>query len=354
MKWGLLATGIVVIAILVTAGCVQTAIKPNKSIQAGATELSLTTVTNGSRAPEPAVTPGQSQGPEQANGNSSSRTDISGKGIWVRVGSQGAYTGTIGSRAQVLEVNGTGYNFYQVPAAGNDIVDIYIQNLDASGHVLSVEVFNNGEMIERKTIMTPMGTIVMAVDLKTAQMPTATEAVPESTPVEEESPLPVATVPVVPLPHVTSLKFKPGARYSECSMSLSVPDIVSDPDYGLNGPFDSQLIGFSEGQYAKMTRESKEKSGAFDPCYRVNLPPYWTWLEFTATLNQISSRPITYKITLYANSKNLRIPVVSSVETLNPGQDYPYKASIPIKIDQADNIISMELGIEPVSNNEMG
>jgi len=135
-------------------------------------------------------------------------------------------------------------------------------------------------------------------------------------------------------------------------MRLLVPDIVNDPGYGMNGPSGSHLTAFSDGQYAKRVREAQEKQGAISPCYHVDLPPYWSWMDFSARLNQISSRPVTYNITLYAESGSLRVPVISSTETLYPQQDYPYKASVPLLRDQADKITDMELEILPVADEE--
>ncbi len=347
MRPRLLVPGIIILALLLTAGCVQPAVQPGENLPVNGTVVS------------PAITGKGTPAPGPSSGTLSSaltptRSDSSGTGVWVRIGSKGDYAGTIGSGGWVREINGTGERFYQVPAASTGIVDIYLQNLDSTGEVLRVEVFNKGEPVERRTITTPLGTLAMAVDLKTAKIPAEAGIVGDITP-EEDIPLsPGLSGVAVPVPHVTALKYKPGARYSACSMSLYLPDIVADPDYGLNGPSNSRLVGISDGQYSRISRESKETLGAINPCYKVDGPPYWTWLGFSATLNQVSSLSVTYNITLYANAANLRIPVVTTTETLDPGQDYPYSASIPIKNDQAEKITSMDFVFEPVAEHEVG
>ena len=97
-------------------------------------------------------------------------------GVWVRIGYDGKYTGTIGTGGRLREVSGTGGRLYQIPASSTDIVEISIQKLDTTGLTMTVEVFNNGEMIKRKSIITPKGTLIMTVDLKQAQTPIITPA----------------------------------------------------------------------------------------------------------------------------------------------------------------------------------
>jgi hypothetical protein len=105
------------------------------------------------------------------------QTSIPPNGIWVRIVYEGKYTGTIGTGGRQREVSGTGGRLYQVPASSTDIIEIYIQKLDTTGLPLTVEVFNNGEMIKRKSIITPKGTLIITVDLKQAQIPVITPAV---------------------------------------------------------------------------------------------------------------------------------------------------------------------------------
>ena len=117
----------------------------------------------------PAVTPIQTPGSLPAAVTTSKpQTDIPSNGVWVRIGYDGEYIGTIGAGGRLREVAGTGGHFYQIWAASNDIVEISIQKLDTIGLPMTVELFNNGKIIRNQTIMTPKGTLTMTVDLKTA------------------------------------------------------------------------------------------------------------------------------------------------------------------------------------------
>ena len=186
----LIATTAIVVVILLIAGAAfvyPAFMSPKTSVSlppatpaptAVATMAMVTTpALNPEPTPVPAVTPAQAPGSQPtAVTTSQPQTGSAGNGIWVLIGYDGEYTGTIGSGGRLREVSGTGGRFYQVPAASTDIIEIFIQKLDTTGLPLTVEVFNNGEMIKRKTIITPKGTLVMTVDLKTALTPIVTPA----------------------------------------------------------------------------------------------------------------------------------------------------------------------------------
>ena len=125
--------------------------------------------------PTPVITPEQTPVMQPtAVTTSPAQPSIPENGVWVRVTYDKEYSGTIGTSGWLREVSGTGEHFYQIPARSTDIVDISIQKLDSSGLGLTVEIFNNGELIQSKTMKTPMGTIGLNVGLKTATVPTIT------------------------------------------------------------------------------------------------------------------------------------------------------------------------------------
>ena len=134
-----------------------------------ATIIPVTTaVITAEPTPVPAVTQVQTPGSlPVAVTTSQAQTDIPGNGVWIRIGYDGEYIGTVGAGGRQREVAGTGGHFYQIPAASTDIVEISIQKLDTTGLPMTVELFNNGKMIKDKTIMTPKGTLTMTADLKT-------------------------------------------------------------------------------------------------------------------------------------------------------------------------------------------
>ena len=186
----LIATTAIVVVILLIAGAAfiyPAFMMPKTSVPLPSTTPAPTAVVTMTQVTLPAVTaeptPMSAVTQEQSPGSqptaiitSQTLTDIPGDGVWVRIGYDGQYTGTIGSGGRLRDVSGTGGRLYRVPATSTDIIEIAIQKLDTAGLPLTVEVYNNGNMIQRKMIITPMGTLVMTVDLKTVQTPVVTPA----------------------------------------------------------------------------------------------------------------------------------------------------------------------------------
>ena len=178
----LIATTAIVVVILLIAGGAfiypafmspKTSVTPPPVTPAPtiiATIVPVTTaVITAEPTPVPAVTQVQTPGSlTAAITTSKPQTNISSNGVWVRIGYDGEYIGTIGAGGRLRDVKGTGGNFYQIWSASNDIVAISIQKLDTIGLPMTVELFNNGKIIRNQTIMTPKGTLTMTVDLKTA------------------------------------------------------------------------------------------------------------------------------------------------------------------------------------------
>jgi hypothetical protein len=77
----------------------------------------------------------------------------------------GNFTGSVGSAGKMRPVNGTVDQFYQVPTV-DGIVQVLIQKKDASGNVLTAEVYRNGTMVKNVSITAPRGRIDLVVDLK--------------------------------------------------------------------------------------------------------------------------------------------------------------------------------------------
>ncbi len=117
--------------------------------------------------PVPTLAPEQSASPQPATVTATPpQTDVPATGIWVRIGYDGDYTGTVGTGGRLVDVSGTGGRLYRVPAASTDIVEVSIQKLDTAGLPMTIGVYNSGRLLQQKTIITPKGTLVMTVDLK--------------------------------------------------------------------------------------------------------------------------------------------------------------------------------------------
>jgi hypothetical protein len=354
----LLLSGVVLLALAV--GCTQPAPTPAPPAVYTMATVAIPSSTAGP-TPASAISSEQAEGSKPAAVTTSQPRTISpGNGVWVRVASEGGYTGTIGIGGRVQVVNGTGEHFYQVPAARTGIVDITIQNQDTSGRVMSVEVFSNGEMVGRETIKTPKGALVMAVNLKTAGIPNPTLPAPANVTITPQTTAgqvtPQSRQATRPgtIPRVVSLscnpqqkeekKVKTVIQISDCVMGTILPKIAGDPTYGLNGSTNSRLSGFSDGELVKARRESTENAGAVDYCTGTIPAPYWNWLECKAILEQGVSQRGSYEVTLSTSYQGLKIPVRSSVETFEPNRQYPYTIYIPIKSDQVERVTTFEFG----------
>ncbi|MEI7856393.1 MAG: hypothetical protein WCH85_02700 [Methanomicrobiales archaeon] len=116
-----------------------------------------------------AITPEQtaSSQPTAITTTSQPQTDVTSTGVWAKIVYDGEYTGSVGTGGRMVQVSGTGGRLYRIPAASTDIVEVAVQKLDTSGLPMTIEVYNNGRVIQQKTIRTPKGTLSMSVDLKT-------------------------------------------------------------------------------------------------------------------------------------------------------------------------------------------
>ena len=172
----LIATSAIVIIILLIAGTAF--IYPGFMLPKTSVPLPPSTpVPTAVGTPAVAVTPVQTPFQQPATVSATLlQTDVPATGIWVKIVYDGEYTGTIGTGGRLVEVRGTGGRLYRVPAASTDTVEVSIQKLDTAGLPLTAEVYNNGMMVQRKTIITPKGTLVTAVDLKAALTAVVTPA----------------------------------------------------------------------------------------------------------------------------------------------------------------------------------
>jgi len=155
--------------------------------------------------------------------------------------------------------------------------------------------------------------------------------------------------PAVGLPAtITGLSGSAGGPVDNCVMTHTLPDILTDPDYGLNSAATSELAGFSPGQYATIRREYSETSSTIDYCGEGAVKtPIWTWYTISATITPNGHTLQTYNITLYADYLSTRIPVVSTTGTLSPGLDYPYRAYVPMRLDDLEKNVHFELDALP-------
>jgi hypothetical protein len=97
-------------------------------------------------------------------------------GIWVHVQYAGIFSGSIGTPGSLDEKTGTGEQYYRIPSR-NEAVTASFQKQDNSGMVMTVELYNDGELIKRGTTSTPQGSVDLYFDVQTVKSPTVTPTI---------------------------------------------------------------------------------------------------------------------------------------------------------------------------------
>jgi hypothetical protein len=133
---------------------------PTPAITAGSTPIPTTVPTV---VPTPTITatpaPTASETPKPFS-------LIPQNGVWVRVKYDGNYTGEVGAPGRFKIVSASGNQFFQIPAK-DETVAATIQKGDNSGNPLTIEFYNNGELVKTGTVTAPKGTLTINVNLKT-------------------------------------------------------------------------------------------------------------------------------------------------------------------------------------------
>ena len=101
-------------------------------------------------------------------------------GVWVRVVYPGNYYGWVGNPGSLQGVTGSGDQIYKIPES-DGIVQVQIYKDDNSGNTLTVEIYRNGDLIDRHTRSIPMSSIELLIDAKTGNPPGVTSVVTHET-----------------------------------------------------------------------------------------------------------------------------------------------------------------------------
>ena len=92
-------------------------------------------------------------------------------GVWVRMEypeNAGNYIGYVGTAGRQVPVNAAGLYQKNIPAAQTDILDISVKKQSGTGDRLTIEVYNNGELVKSGTTTIPFGTVELHFSLNTA------------------------------------------------------------------------------------------------------------------------------------------------------------------------------------------
>jgi len=109
-------------------------------------------------------------------------------GAGFRVTYDGDFAGNVGNPAQMKPVTGTGDIFYPVQEY-NGIVQASIQKRDNSGRTLTIEVYNNANMIYTRNVSTPGGSLDILLDTRTGTIAGMTPVKPVASLTVQSTPM---------------------------------------------------------------------------------------------------------------------------------------------------------------------
>ncbi|HNX16919.1 MAG TPA: hypothetical protein PKM50_01165 [Methanoregula sp.] len=116
--------------------------------------------------PAPEITPVQTSQPV----STTAPVVVQSTGVWVKVVYNGTFVGTYGNPGTLKQVRGKEEQVYTIKDP-HDLVQASFTKQDDSGNVLTVEVYNNGNMIKQVTKSAPRATISILVDPYTGDAP---------------------------------------------------------------------------------------------------------------------------------------------------------------------------------------
>jgi hypothetical protein len=86
------------------------------------------------------------------------------------VNSTAQYSGTLGNTGMMRQVFGTGDNFYPV-FRSDQVVQVSVQKNDNSGAILTATIYRDGTAIGTRSVTSPMGSVDLLIDPRTASAP---------------------------------------------------------------------------------------------------------------------------------------------------------------------------------------
>lgn len=92
------------------------------------------------------------------------------EGVWVRLTSTSDYYGNVGNTGMMRQVSGSGDTIYPIFWPDHPVL-VSVQKKDNSGAVLTATVYRNGTAIGTRSVNSPMGTVEILIDPKTARAP---------------------------------------------------------------------------------------------------------------------------------------------------------------------------------------
>jgi hypothetical protein len=216
------------------------------------------------------------------------------EGVWIRVSSAAHYSGTLGNTGMMRQVSGTGDNFYQV-FRSDQVVQVSVQKNDNSGAVLTATIYRDGTAISTRSVTSPMGSVDLLIDPRTASAPGLpdTAVIPTPTIIQAgtlapETVQPMAVPPdttrmVTPVPSLIASSVPQGGVWIRVSSTAHYSGTLGNTGMmrQVSGTGDNFYPVFRSDQVVQVTVQKNDNSGAM----------------LTATIYQdgaaISSRSVT-------------------------------------------------------------
>jgi hypothetical protein len=106
---------------------------------------------------------------------SASSAQVPAHGVFVRVTTNSAYTGTVGTPGRLREITDTGDHFYQISTTDGPVV-VNLQKSDGTSASFTVDVFRDGVLMKNEHTNAPKGLIEFQATFATATTASATAA----------------------------------------------------------------------------------------------------------------------------------------------------------------------------------
>ena len=161
-------------------------------------------------------------------------------------------------------------------------------------------------------------------------------------------------------PYVTKLTFN-NFRYinshgqlttwkiPDCYMQEILPDVVSNPNYGINASY-SNITALSPEQFNVIWRNYGEgatqnsQTVGTEQCYGAPVYHQWTFFAISAIFTPRNARPADYEIAFAVRGMGKDLGIFTTTQYLTMDQpNVEINSYIPVRVDQSDLITSVEL-----------
>ena len=134
---------------------------------------------------------------------------------------------------------------------------------------------------------------------------------------------------------------------SDCYMQEIFPDIVNNPNYGINASY-SNITSISPGQFNAIWRKwgkvANQNNSATDQCHNVPINHQWDFVHISAGFTPRNTGPSNYEIATVVKGFGNDLAVFTTTRNLTKDKtNVQIESYIPLRADQTSFISSVEL-----------